>query len=485
MADLLVYFYERGVKLLRDGGTIALITSNKFYRAGYGEKLRGFLARELTLHRLIDFGDAPVFEAIAYASILTGVRAAPAHNASALAYTWEKEMTFERIAQIVPNAASTIRQSELKPAGWQLESPVVFRLLEKLRRAGKPLGELPRTAFFNGVKTGANPAFVLSRTERDAIVSAEPEAATLFKPFLRGRDVKRWRVQSADIWLLYLPWHFPLHSDGTIRTSSAEAEKVFKAQFPIVHKHLKRFSKLLRKRDASEVGIRYEWYALSRPRFESGPQFAKPKVVIPTIVNDVEYAVDREGYFSNDKTTLLACENPEFIAALLNSKPLFWFMRQTAAQKQGGFYEFKPMYVSALPIPAVPTEKQKPVERLVERILSAKQRDRRSGRERVGAGARRVGVCALRPDPRGNQTGGGERAEMKLPNADNTVVERDKIVSYLLNAGHPDNGGKAQFFEGLGFQRDRWETLAAALRTLAREATVTQSWNLPMVKNML
>jgi type I restriction-modification system DNA methylase subunit len=375
VADLLVYFYERGVKLLREGGTIALITSNKFYRAGYGEKLRGFLARELTLHRLIDFGDAPLFEAIAYASILVGVRDAPARDASALAYTWEKEMPFERIAQIVPDRGQQIRQIELKPDGWRLESPAVFRLLEKLRRAGKPLGELPRTAFFNGIKTGLNPAFVLRRTERDAIVSAEPEAATLFKPFLRGRDVKRWRVQSSDLWLLYLPWHFPLHSDVTIRTSSAEAEKAFKAQFPIVHKHLKRFSELLKKRDTSEVDIRYEWYALSRPRFESAPQFSKPKVVIPTIVNDVEYAVDREGYFSNDKTTLLACENPEFITALLNSKPLFWFMRQTAAQKQGGFYEFKPMYVSALPIPAVPTEQQKPVERLVERILMAKQRD--------------------------------------------------------------------------------------------------------------
>ena len=50
-ADLLVYFYERAVKLLTPGGNIAFITSNKFYRAGYGEKLRDFLARELTLDR--------------------------------------------------------------------------------------------------------------------------------------------------------------------------------------------------------------------------------------------------------------------------------------------------------------------------------------------------------------------------------------------------------------------------------------------------
>ena len=117
--------------------------------------MRDFLARELTLHRLIDFGDVPAFEAIAYASILEGVRTAPAKDASTLAYTWEKEMAFERIAQIVPERGQQIRQSELKPAGWQLELPVVFRLLEKLRRAGKPLGEYVLNGrFYYGIKTG-------------------------------------------------------------------------------------------------------------------------------------------------------------------------------------------------------------------------------------------------------------------------------------------------------------------------------------------
>ena len=39
---------------------------------------------------------------------------------------------------------------------------------------------------------------------------------------------------------------------------------------------------------------------------------------------------------------------------------------------------------------------------------------------------------------------------MKLPNAEKAVVERTKITDYLLNAAHPDNGGKAEFFGGLG-----------------------------------
>ena len=55
---------------------------------------------------------------------------------------------------------------------------------------------------------------------------------------------------------------------------------------------------------------------------------------------------------------------------------------------------------------------------------------------------------------------------MKLPNAEKAVVEREKIEDYLLNAAHPDNGGKAAFFEGLGFRREKWEMLAKALQRL-------------------
>ena len=46
---------------------------------------------------------------------------------------------------------------------------------------------------------------------------------------------------------------------------------------------------------------------------------------------------------------------------------------------------------------------------------------------------------------------------MKLPNADKAVVEREKVEDYLLDAAHPDNGGKAQFFERFGFHRNEWK----------------------------
>ncbi|HXU38584.1 MAG TPA: hypothetical protein VN937_19675 [Blastocatellia bacterium] len=64
---------------------------------------------------------------------------------------------------------------------------------------------------------------------------------------------------------------------------------------------------------------------------------------------------------------------------------------------------------------------------------------------------------------------------MKLPNANLCRVDREKITDYLLNREHPDNGGEADFFIGLGFQADDWKTCAAALRSLAQQSSVSQS----------
>lgn len=65
-ADLYVYFYQKGLNLLRRGGRLAYITPNKFMRAGYGEKLRGVLSGKTRVELLADFGDLPVFDATTY-----------------------------------------------------------------------------------------------------------------------------------------------------------------------------------------------------------------------------------------------------------------------------------------------------------------------------------------------------------------------------------------------------------------------------------
>ncbi len=77
MADLYVYFYARALQLLRDDGTLCFISSNKFFRAGYGEKLRETLAGQSSARTVIDFGDFPVFDAAAYPCVVITDKGAP------------------------------------------------------------------------------------------------------------------------------------------------------------------------------------------------------------------------------------------------------------------------------------------------------------------------------------------------------------------------------------------------------------------------
>jgi adenine-specific DNA-methyltransferase len=218
------------VKLLRCGGVLSFISSNKYYRAGYGEKLRAFLARELTLLELLDFGDAPVFDAIAYASILIGRKSPPVTGSVACAVTWPPDRELENFSETLSTLGVEISQRDLQPDGWRLEAPALLRLIEKLRRAGTPLAKYVNDRFYYGIKTGLNEAFVIDRATRDRLISEHRSSVQVLKPFLRGRDVKRWSIEFAEQYLVKIessenkrhPWS---------GESESEAEQTFREEF--------------------------------------------------------------------------------------------------------------------------------------------------------------------------------------------------------------------------------------------------------------
>ena len=52
---------------------------------------------------------------------------------------------------------------------------------------------------------------------------------------------------------------------------------------------------------------------------------------------------------------------------------------------------------------------------------------------------------------------------MKLPNGENAVIAKEKIVRYLLSDAHPKGRHKAAFFSAFGFFAENWEEMEAAL----------------------
>lgn len=374
-ADLFVFFYEAGVRLLRDGGTLSFITSNKWLRSGYGQKLRAWLARNTSVLQIIDFGDAPVFTAIAYPSILIVQRTStPADSAATVrVLTWVPDSAIDTFADVFARKSFTLPQTELKADGWRLELGSSLRLLERMRLAGRPLGEYVNNRFFYGIKTGLNEAFVVDGATRDSLIAEHKSSADVLKPFLRGRDIKRWRVDSPDLWLLFVPWHFPLHQDPSVTGASPEAESAFKKQYPAIHRHLSLFKAQLIARNTAETGIRYEWYALQRWGAEYWREFGHAKVVYPDIYEHQSFTWDETGLYPGN-TCYFIPTTEKWFTGLLNSTSVEWFYSHVSNRVRGGYFRAFSDYMKTIPIPPATSAQQVAIERLVDSLLFLNRR---------------------------------------------------------------------------------------------------------------
>jgi type I restriction-modification system DNA methylase subunit len=374
-ADLYVYFFERSVKLLKNGGILAFITSNKYFRAGYGEKLRAFLAKQ-TLHQVIDFGDAPVFTATSYPSIVILTKQQRPQQQTRV-MSWQPGPPIEDFAREFQARSFYIPQKELSPDGWQLESPSALRLLEKLRKSGRPLGEYVGGRFYRGIVTGLNEAFIVDRVTRDRLIADDERSAEILKPFLRGRDLKRWKVESHDLWLLFIPWHFPLQEDSSILGGSATAEKEFSKKYPAVYAHLENFKTELSSRNAVETGTRYEWYALQRWAAKYWKEFQQPKILYPDIYEHQSFAWDERGYFAGNTCYFIPTKE-KWLTALLNSQLIEWFYSKITNKVRGGYMRSFSDYICQIPIPALNEQKKSNLLEIVDRILIQESDDIRA-----------------------------------------------------------------------------------------------------------
>lgn len=246
-ADLYVYFYERALQLLGVDGVLTYISSNKYFRAAYVEKLRQYLSNQTTIRQVIDFGDAPIFTAIAFPSIIVVQKARSNANQTRV-LTWQSESPITEFNEVFRANSFLMLQKELTADGWRLESQSVLRLLEKLRKVGKPLGEYVNGKLYRGIITGLNEAWVVDRTTRDKLIAEHDSSTEVLKPFLRGRDVKRWQVEYADQYLIKIESSENKQHVWSGK-SKKEAEQIFAKTYPAIHAHLEKFRAGLIKRD--------------------------------------------------------------------------------------------------------------------------------------------------------------------------------------------------------------------------------------------
>ncbi|MBA2658425.1 MAG: Fic family protein [Nitrosospira sp.] len=374
-ADLYTYFYRRGLELLKRGGHLCFIAPNKFMRAGYGENTRKLLTSEAIPRVIIDFGDTPIFDATTYPAILLIEKTRLAGPITAAVI--KNAADVERIGEAVSERGFSMLPQDLRVQGWTLESPAVLALMTKLRSAGQPLGKYVQGRFYRGILTGFNKAFVIDATTRAQLVAEDANSVDLIKPWLRGRDIRKWKAEWAGLYILAIgssanrqwPW-----SDAD---SKAEAERIFAAAYPAIYEHLRRegdaFAEWKHTDKKKQQGLysrddqgKYWWELRSCAYYA---QFEQPKIVYPDIAQTPKFTWDASGALLGNTAYIIPTDEV-WLIGLLNSKLIWWFYLNLSSIIRGGFVRFIAQYMEQLPVlSATPAEKT-PIIRRVETILA-------------------------------------------------------------------------------------------------------------------
>ena len=219
---------------------------------------------------------------------------------------------------------------------WVVLGSIEQQIKSKIESIGKPLKDWDIQINY-GIKTGFNEAFIIDTAKRNELVEKCPKAAQIIRPILRGRDIKKYKADWADLWLIYIPWHFPLHLDVTIKGASDIAEEAFKNLYPEIYNHLSKYKDQLSKRNQSETGIRYEWYALQRYGSNYMEDFFKPKIMYPNMTKFLPFIYDENSYMINDKGFIITGQHIEFLTAFFNSKVFKFCFKENFPELMGNF----------------------------------------------------------------------------------------------------------------------------------------------------
>lgn len=394
-ADLLTYFYARALQVLKDGGWLAFITSNKFMRAGYGANVREHLPTSLRINRVIDFSDLPLFEAngksiAAYPAVLVGSRSddvfehelrvadltVPVRKELARA---ELKVTTENVRGVLEDLDGLLARSEntnypqalLRRQGWVLQDPTLVRLFERLMSQGTPLGEFVQGRFYYGIKSGLNDAFVIDQDKRDELIGEDPRSEELIKPWLRGQDIKRWRPDWQERYVIAIQSSGDEDADHPWTNAKDEerARSMFRISYPAIHDHLSYFERYVDSkgktrslRERKDQG-RFWWELRACTYYQ---EFDQPKMIFRRFANAPAFAFDHSGAYHNDACYFAVSPSPS-LTALVNSSVGWYLLSQLCTPLQNGYIQLFVQFLEQLPVPALPPD----VERLLSQHVEA------------------------------------------------------------------------------------------------------------------
>ena len=423
--DIYCLFYELGNNILNEGGHLAFITSNKWMRAGYGEKLRSFLSQKTSPKILIDLGPSIFETATVDTNILLYQKKSAkkiAESSNCLACTIQEKLAPTQNALEKYIAKNSLYLNHFSNNAWIILQPLEQQIKTKIETLGVPLKNWD-VKINLGILTGFNEAFIIDTKTKEELCLADPKSAEIIKPILRGRDIGRYSTKWAGLWVINThngykrtrSYHPPLEvgsklqskfgagynnlntnskpnfaentiypspksqiigsstlpqgegdldreGDGTEYIPRIDVEK----NYPAIFTFLQKFQNQLEKR--TDKGD--HWTNLRNCAYYE--EFEKEKIVYSEIVREPQFYLDNKGFFPEATSFLMIGKDVKFIVAILNSKIFtYFFNRFYAGGGLGGEgFRYKKKFLELVPIPQIPVVSQALFITIVNEILS-------------------------------------------------------------------------------------------------------------------
>jgi hypothetical protein len=349
--DISILFIEQSLRLINESGVISFITSNQFFKAEYGRKIRELIHGKLK--RNLDFSKVTVFEGLStYVSILNFSKA----NSLKFEYK-EVENTDVVVNEIKWDIFDF---SDYTDESWEFSADKPLK--DKIYKDSELLENI--ADFTYGIITGNDKSFILSAEE---LIKYEIENDIIF-PFVKPENYKRFCIQNIDKYIIY-----PYDSENNILP-----EHELESKYPNAYSFLLKNRNILENRKDSRTTIKekgVEWYTIMRrvpPK-----EIKKEKLIFFDVGNHPNFIYDNQSLSFGGGTShsiyLEKEENIKFILGVLNSKLLSWIIKDVRPIKMGDARKYGLSYMKRLPLKFYSKNSEDLITPLVNKIIDLKE----------------------------------------------------------------------------------------------------------------
>ena len=360
--DIYALFMERSFDLIQENGKVSFILPHKFLVTDFGIGIRQFFKENHAVKSILHFGSEMVFaDASTYTCIIN------------IDKSKKDKILFKKINPLEINNPFNwdyMFYENMSKNNWDLQNQKVFDLIDKLKQQPYTIDSVFKKIFV-GLQTSLDAVYVFEGVDKGNYIQGynakynysfdiEKE---LLKPFIKGNEISKYKNLINTNYVL-----FPYDSNG-----SAITESYIKEKLPKTYSYLKHFEKEIRNRENGKMDIDENWFLYIYQK--NHEKFPFPKIMSQEISLGCNMTYDEKGIFYHPTTIYSFIKNEKFnidekfYLGILNSKVLWFFLKNTGTELRGGYFRFKTNYLKPFPLPEIPENSNKLIDE-VNLILS-------------------------------------------------------------------------------------------------------------------